>query len=196
VRETRICIRSLSTIGFASANGYGADFFTGCNRSRVRRLGCATEPGRALCGNGVSSVLGSACFSIASGSHDSPTGARGQPTSRCALCREQCREIVCLGNFYGLLWAPCAGPILGLMLTASDSRAGSAVGRLLAAVVCTGRWRLRWESRCWPAAGVFCVEAFVVVYVWIRRGSGLPSYLAWLPIALAGTRICLRVFRS
>jgi len=52
--------------------------------------------------------------------------------------------------------------ILGLILTGAAIQGPGARSSFLLLSFALAL-RLRWESRCWPQQGVFCVEAFVVV---------------------------------
>ena len=77
-----------------------------------------------------------------------------------------------LGIATGLLWAPCAGPILGIIFTAAAIQ-GASLGTTCCCSPMRSAPRLRSRSRCSSAASLFArMKGSLDASEWIRRALG------------------------
>src|SRR5208282_172331 len=94
-----------------------------------------------------------------------------------------------LGIATGLLWAPCAGPILGLVLTGAALSGASAQTSVLLLVYAAGAA----TSLALAAGGrlLRVLKRYLVADVWVRRGLGIAVLLGVAVIAFGWDRSIL-----
>ena len=89
-----------------------------------------------------------------------------------------------LGVATGLLWAPCAGPVLGLILTGAALQGASVGPRCCSSPMPPAR-RLRWHWRLLVGGRVFAaMKRSLPAGEWVRRGLGVAVLVAVVAIAL------------
>ncbi len=115
--------------------------------------------------------------------------ARGQPGSAVL-------PSLLLGVATGLLWAPCAGPVLGLILTGAALKARTPRPRCCCSPMRRAR-RRRWRWRLLVGGRVFAaMKRSLGVGEWIRRGLGRRRAGGVAAIALGLDTGLLTRFRS
>ncbi|MGH8207762.1 MAG: cytochrome c biogenesis CcdA family protein, partial [Steroidobacteraceae bacterium] len=91
---------------------------------------------------------------------------------------------VLLGVATGLLWAPCAGPILGLILTAAALNGASAQTSLLLLAYALGAATSLAVALLIGGSAFAAMKRSLGASEWIRRGLGVAVLLAVTVIAL------------
>ena len=82
----------------------------------------------------------------------SARGCRSRPIATRRTRLRSCRRC-CSASRPALLWAPCAGPVLGLILTGAALQGRERRDDAAAAGLCGWARRPRWRWRCSSAAG-------------------------------------------
>ena len=93
------------------------------------------------------------------------------------------------------LWAPCAGPILGLILTGAAISGPNARTTLLLFCLCRGCGDLAGGRHPRRRTGVRDLKKSLGTGEWMRRGLGVAVLLAVSPSCSAGTATCSRACR-
>jgi hypothetical protein len=197
----RVCARrqAVPALRVAVAGRHGADLRRHRDTGRGgRRLGGACQSNRPHRGHGSAhAVRLTLLFGSLADRLTRPLVALGNRLTESAgdSAGESIGASLLLGVATGLLWSPCAGPILGLILTGAALRGASANTTLLLLAYAAGAATSLAAALLLGGRVFAAMKNSLGAGEWIRRGLGVAVLLGVVAIAL-GLDTGILTFRS